>query len=355
MLRRILPAPSLLLALAAIILGFAGAARLKDSLETHRRLTELAASRVAAGKPADPVPSRWELIRDYEDRFLTLDAFRYTSIQTVAVGIAAMGMTMIIISGGIDLSVGSVMALSCVMTALLMREGCAPLLSAAVGVILGGICGLLNALLITRLKVVPFIVTLGMWGIARGLAKGLSGEQKIDPPASWLGSAVLTRQPEPAWLLLAPGVWIMFLLAVVVFVILHGTPLGRHIFGIGGNEEASRYSGVNVDRTKLYVYSIAGLCTGLAGVMQFCRLTAGDPTTAMGAELDVIAAVVIGGASLSGGRGSVFGSLVGAMIMSYLKAGCVQVEVPNWVQEIVIGVIIILAVALDYIRRRRPA
>jgi ribose transport system permease protein len=244
------------------------------------------------------------------------------------------------------------MALTSVMTALLLREGWPPSLAAVAGILLGGLIGLLNASLITRLNVVPFIVTLGMWGIARGLAKGLADEQKIDAPAGWLGTHVLVRLPDPPWLLVSPGVWVMLLLAVVVYALLHGTALGRQVFGIGGNEEASRFSGVKVNRIKLYLYSIAGLCTGLAGVMQFCRLTVGDPTTAMGAELDVIAAVVIGGASLSGGQGSVFGSLIGALIMAYLRVGCDHMGVSSWVQEIVIGVIIILAVALDYIRRR---
>jgi ribose transport system permease protein len=200
---------------------------------------------------------------------------------------------------------------------------------------------------------VPFIATLGMWGFARGLAKGFAAEQKIDAPAGWLGTSVLVRQPDPPWLLVSPGVWTMLLLAVAVFFLLRYTVLGRHIFAIGSSEPAARLCGIRVGRTKLYLYGLAGLCTGLAGVMQFCRLTVGDPTTAMGAELDVIAAVVIGGGSLSGGEGSVFGSLLGAFVMAFLRVGCDHVGVPSWLQEMVIGAVIVVAVALDHWRRRR--
>ena len=352
-LRRVFNALGPLLALMLIILGFAVASQIKAGCDHHRMLTDRAARRARAGLAVESIPSRWELIKQHENRFLTVNTFRGTANQTVAVGIAAMGMTMIIISGGIDLSVGSVMALTSVLTALCLRGGWSPIPAVLAGLVLGGFCGLFNALMITRLKVVPFIATLGMWGIARGLAKGLAGEQKIDAPAGWLGSHVLVRQPEPAWLLVSPGVWSMLLLAVVVWAVLRYTALGRYIFAIGSNEATARLCGIHVERTKLYLYGIAGLCTGLAGVMQFCRLTVGDPTTAMGAELDVIAAVVIGGGSLSGGEGSVFGSLIGALIMAFLRVGCDHVGVPSWVQEMVIGAIIVNAVALDQLRHRR--
>jgi len=207
--------------------------------------------------------------------------------------------------------------------------------------------------MITRLRVVPFIATLGMWGIARGLAKGIAAEQKIDAPAGWLGSSVLVFRPDPWWLLVSPGVWAMLILAAIVWAILRYTALGRYTFAIGSNEATARLCGVRVGRVKLCLYSIGGLCTGIAGVMQFCRLTVGDPTTAMGAELDVIAAVVIGGGSLAGGEGSVFGSLIGAFIMAFLRVGCDHVGVPSWVQEMIIGAVIVLAVALDQWRHRR--
>lgn len=339
-------------ALLLIILGFALAVQIRGGLDAYAFAVERAERQTAAGLQPDAVPTRWQAILDHENRFLTVNTFRSTANQMVSVGIAAMGMTVIIIAGGIDLSVGSVMALTSVMVAFWLREGWTPLPAALMGVLLGGFCSLVNALMITRLKVVPFIATLGMWGIARGAAKGLAGEQKIDAPAGWLGSHVLVRIPDPEWLLVSPGVWTLISLAVVVWAVLRFTSLGRYVFAIGANETATRMSGINVERVKLLLYTLAGFTTGLAGVMQFARLTVGDPTTAMGAELDVIAAVVIGGASLSGGEGSVFGSLVGALIMAFLRVGCDHVGVPSWVQEIVIGTVIVLAVALDYFRRR---
>ncbi|MBN1488873.1 MAG: ABC transporter permease [Phycisphaerae bacterium] len=354
--RRVLNAAGPLLGLFVIVFGFAVASQVKNGLDEHRLLVQRAERQANLGLDVDPVPSKWALIRQQENRFLSADSLRSTGNQTVSVGIAAMGMTMIIISGGIDLSVGSVMALTSVMAAWCLKEGYSPVPAILASLMLGGLCGLFNATMITRLRVVPFIATLGMWGIARGLAKGLAGEQKIDADASWLGTHVLSRQPVeplPSWLLVSPGIWTMLLLAAAVWAILRYTALGRHIFAIGSNEATARLCGIRVERTKLYLYALAGLCTGLAGVMQFCRLTVGDPTTAMGAELDVIAAVVIGGGSLSGGEGSVFGSLIGALIMAFLRVGCDQVGVPNWVQEMVIGAVIVLAVAMDQWRHRR--
>ncbi len=353
--RQLLNALGPLLALVLIILGFAAASQIRNGLDEHRFLTERAAHSERSGRAAGPVPSAWQCIREHDNRFLTVNTFRATGNQTVSVGIAAMGMTMIVISGGIDLSVGSVIALTSVMTAWCLQRGSPPGPAVVAGLLLGGLCGLANATMITRLKVVPFIATLGMWGIARGLAKGIAAEQKIDAPAHWLGTHILVRQPNPPWLLVSPGVWTMLLLAAVVWAMLRYTSLGRHVFAIGSNEATARLCGIRVERVKLQLYSIAGLCTGLAGVMQFCRLTVGDPTTAMGAELDVIAAVVIGGGSLSGGEGSVFGSLIGALIMAFLRVGCDHVGVPTWVQEMVIGAVIVLAVAVDYIRRKSTA
>ncbi len=353
--RRLLNMVGPLLALIGIVLGFGLVYQLQAGLDAHAYAVEKAQRQEKLGLPVEPVHDKWHYICNQKNRFLTVDTFRATANQTVTVGIAAMGMTMIIIGGGIDLSVGSVIALASVATAWCLKSGWTPLSAAGAGVLVGSVCGLLNALMITRLKVVPFIATLGMWGIARGLAKGIASEQKIDAPAGWLGDSVLVRHPDPAWLLVSPGVWTMLLLAVAVWALLRYTALGRYIFAIGSNEATARLCGIRVERVKLYLYSIAGLTTGLAGVMQFCRLTVGDPTTAMGTELDVIAAVVIGGGSLAGGEGSVFGSLVGALIMAFLRTGCTQVGVPTWIQEMIIGAVIVLAVALDHVRRRSTA
>jgi ribose/xylose/arabinose/galactoside ABC-type transport system permease subunit len=278
--------------------------------------------------------------------------------QTAIVGIAALGMTLVIAMGGIDLSVGSTVALSTVVIASLLQRGFDPWLAAAGGVLAAGLCGLVNGLLITRLRVVPFIVTLGTLLVVRGAAKGLAHEQKIDVDPDrlrWLETLLASLDKEHRWLLVPPGVWTLVALAVAVAVVLRYTRFGRHTFAIGSNELTARLCGVAVERVKVIVYAVAAAFAGVAGVMQFSRLTVGDPTVAVGLELDVIAAVVIGGGSLSGGEGSVLGSIVGALIMTVIRSGCSQMGLPNWVQEIVTGGIIVVAVALDRLRHRRVA
>jgi ribose transport system permease protein len=218
----------------------------------------------------------------------------------------------------------------------------------------GGVVGLVNGAAITGLRIVPFIATLGMLGIARGAAKYFASEQSVNPPATWLNGLAVTF-PSQAWMLVAPGVWITLALAVAMAVVLRRSVFGRHVFAVGSNEAAARACGIAVDRVKIAVYAVGGLFFGLAGVMQMSRLRQGDPTVAVGVELDVIASVVIGGGSLSGGEGSVGGSLIGALIMSMLRNGCQQMGWPTYVQEIIIGVIIVLAVASDRWRASRAA
>jgi ribose/xylose/arabinose/galactoside ABC-type transport system permease subunit len=227
-----------------------------------------------------------------------------------------------------------------------------PLLAACAGVLAGAACGLANGVLITQLRVVPFIVTLGTLLVMRGGGKGLAHEQKIDAPASWLRMILASLDENTAWMVFPPGVWLMLVLALLAAGLLHYTRLGRHIFAIGSNEQTARLCGVGVERVKVTVYGLGAACAGLAGVMQFSRLTVGDPTVAVGLELDIIAAVVIGGGSLSGGEGSVLGTLVGALIMTTIRAGCSHMGVSNWIQEILTGAIIVLAVAVDQLRRR---
>jgi ribose/xylose/arabinose/galactoside ABC-type transport system permease subunit len=196
-------------------------------------------------------------------------------------------------------------------------------------------------------------VTLGAMGIIRGLAKGIAHEQKIDAPLTWLNDLLAELPRGLSWLMLPPGVWLTVLVSVAAAVLLGYTRFGRHVIAIGSNEQAARLCGVRVERTKVAVYTIGALLAGVAGVMQFSRLTVGDPTVANGLELDVIAAVVIGGGSLSGGEGSIVGSLIGAMLMTEIKTGCTHVGLPMWVQEIISGGIIVVAVALDRLRHRR--
>ncbi|MEI6969934.1 MAG: ABC transporter permease [bacterium] len=284
--------------------------------------------------------------------FRSLGNLETIARQSTIVGTAAVGATLVIILGGIDLSVGSMIALSTVVIASLLMSGAPPILAALGGIGAAMICGMVNGFLITRLRMMPFIVTLGTLLIVRGAAKGLAHEQKIDAPISWLNEIIATLPPERQFMVVPYGVWLLVLLAVAVAGILRYTPLGRHIFAIGSNELTARLCGVAVERVKLVVYALSAAFAGLAGVMQFSRLTVGDPTVAMGAELDVIAAVVIGGGSLSGGEGSILGSLVGALIMTVIRSGCSQMGLSNWLQEIITGVIIVLAVALDRWRHR---
>jgi ribose/xylose/arabinose/galactoside ABC-type transport system permease subunit len=287
--------------------------------------------------------------------FLTLRQVETMARQTAIVGMAALGMTLIIIAGGIDLSIGSVIAFTCVVIAwLLQHAGFGPLTAALGGIIAGAICGLINGALTTFLKIVPFIVTLGMMLVVRGAAKYLGDNQKIDVD-DYKGLNVLVRSlPKGSkWMIFPPGVWLLIVLAIGVWVLLKYTRFGKHIVAIGSNEQTARLCGINVQAVKVLVYTIGGAFAGLAGLMLFSRLTVGDPTSAMGEELNVIAAVVIGGGSLSGGEGSVLGSLVGALVMTVIRSGCTQMGLPSYVQEILAGIIIVSAVALDNVRRRR--
>ena len=291
------------------------------------------------------------LIPEVQGRFLRFANFKSVATQSVIVALGALGMTLIIISGGIDLSAASNIALSSVIAAYAVNAGLAPIAALALGVMTGGLVGLANGALVTRLKLVPFIVTLGMMGIARGAAKWIAGNQKIDAPLTWINE-LMAKTPHPPWLLLAPGVWIVIVLAVVMAVTLRSTVFGRHIFAVGSNEATARLCGIRTDRIKVLIYAIAGLFCGLSGVMEFSRLTVGDPTVAVGLELDIIAAVVIGGGSLSGGEGSILGTMVGVLIMSFLRNGCTMMGWPNYIQEIIIGAIIVIAVTLDRLRHR---
>jgi ribose transport system permease protein len=295
--------------------------------------------------------------------FLSAENFRKVATQTVIVGLCTLGMTFVIVSGGIDLSVGSAAALAGVVAALVLRE-CAklpPLAAAfvtiAAGTATGGLVGLLNGLLVTRLKVIPFIVTLGTLGIARGAAKWLAEQElvRVDPHQMAPFQRFMQSSSDATWLRLAPGVWLLLLLAAAMALVLRRTVLGAWTVALGSNEATARLCGVPVARTRTALYVLCGIFAGLAGTMLLSRLTVGDPTIAAGLELDVIAAVVIGGGSLAGGEGSILGSLIGAFLMALLKNGCNLVNVENYVQEMLVGAIIVAAVGLDRLRRRSNA
>lgn len=264
----------------------------------------------------------------------------------------AVGQAFVIVAGGIDLSVGSIISLSGVITPLLLQNGWGLWTAVAAGIGVGAICGLTNGLLVTKAKMPPLIPTLGMLSIAQGLALVITrgrpitsfGEQGSDFIA--LGSGYLFGViPNP--------VVYMCLVVVVGWLILTRTPLGYSIYAIGGNQEASRLSGIPVDRIKTLTYVMSGAIAALTGILLASRLSVGNATNGQGRELEVIAAVVIGGISLSGGKGTVGAVLVGSAIIGVIRNAMVLVRISSFWQEVVIGCVIILAVLLDRLRHRR--
>ena len=271
--------------------------------------------------------------------------------QTTVINIMALGMTLIIISGGIDLSVGSILAFGGFMGTLAMQKGYAIPVAIAIGIAAGMMCGLLNGTLITRLKVNPFIVTLGTMGIYRGVTLLISNGlpvHEIPLKFSFLGSGTdMFGIPIVLWILL--------ICAVAMHIVLEHTRLGRYAFSIGSNPDAAFYAGIPVAFHVTSVYAIAGGLTGLSGMIEASRLMSGQPTAGQGYELQAIAAVVIGGGSLRGGEGTVLGTLVGAFIMGLLSDGSDLLGINPYWQPIIIGTVIILAVWLDEVRKRRGA
>ncbi len=289
------------------------------------------------------------------EKFLSFRNLQLIFHESTIPGIVALGMLLVIISGGIDLSVGSVIALVTVATmqtyrCLFAGPESIPTASGVaivVGLLTGALCGFVNGLLITRLRIMPFVATLGMFGMARGLAVWLSGRTLVSFPKGgtpeWV--TVLARVHVPV-IQLNPGFWSLLVLAALTAIGLHRTILGRHIYAVGSNEATARLCGVKVDRVKLWIYSLAGLLTGWAGVLLFAQGASGDPSAGEALELQVIAAVVIGGAVLGGGRGTVLGTLTGVLILQVLNNGVGLFNVPVEMQYILVGAIIIANTAL---------
>ena len=340
--------------------------------------------------------------------FPRVDNIQLMIMQTAVVGTGALGMTLIIISGGIDLSVGSVIGLGTIVVALLVKAG-VPLVFAALGgvavgfvsgfvtgnlvigqirvysvalglialalfhslgfqgwlVWTGGIAVLAAALLLnellmrnfllnTQLNLVPFIATLGMMTIIRGMAHWLGDNGTVDVRGRmWLKGLMTTLSVHDQWQIFPPGVWILIVLTIIVGLMLRYTRFGRHVYAVGSNEQTARLCGINVNRTKVLVYVLGVGCAGVASVLQFSYLKGGDSTTGVGMELNIIAAVVIGGASLNGGEGGVIGSLIGALLMTAVANGCTKMGWDTYVQEIVTGAIIIIASQADRLRHRK--
>jgi ribose transport system permease protein/erythritol transport system permease protein len=308
-----------------------------------------------------------------DGRFYTPRNLENIARQSGVYATAALGMTIVIIAGGIDLSVGSMIALAVVVVAWVLNLGTGtegvylihewptlmPILAVLAGVLVATIAGVANGTMVVGLGLVPFIVTLGTMGVFRGLAKGIANEKDIYPPVdTWItrlmDPTLTSKDPSRSWMILPPGIWMLIVAAVLAWALLRYTRLGRHIFAIGSNAETARLCGVPVMRTKVWVYMLAGFFGGLAGLMQFSFISGiGQPTTAIAYELFVIAAVVIGGGSLMGGEGSILGSVIGALTITILYMGGQQMGWAKWVQEMVIGGIIIAAVSIDQVRHRR--
>ena len=348
--KRVLAALGPFFGLAVVVLLFVAMLALKDLADQRGReqgenksLSGFAGWRQAAGSSSF----------DGLKAFTSVANIKTVLSQTVIVAIGALGMTMVIISGGIDLSVGSVVALTSVIGATLLNKGWGTGSAIAMTVVAGAAIGLLNGSLIAGLRLMPFIVTLGMMGVARGCAKWVAGNQTVNYPFESPISNLMRMDDLDHLFPLPQGVWIALVLAIIMSVVMRQTVFGRYVFAIGSNEATARLCGIRVSLQKVVIYSSAGLFFGCSGLMQLTRLTQGDPSGAVGLELDMIAAVVIGGASLSGGSGSILGSIIGALVIQVLRNGSSLMNWPTFTQEIIIGSVIILAVGLDRFRQAR--
>lgn len=279
--------------------------------------------------------------------FMTVGNMTNLSKQVSIVAILAAGQAVVIISGGIDLSVGSILALSAVVIGALIQVDVDPLLATLAGLLTGTAAGLVNGFVITKGKIPPFIATLGMLGIARGLAlvitEGVS-YQVLVPFFLYIGNAKVLGLPIPLFFVL-----ITFL---VVSVMMHMTVFGRHIYAIGGDERVARLEGIPVDRQKIKIYMLSGFLAALAAVVMTGRLAATPPSVGQGIELQAIAAVIIGGVSFVGGRGMVLTALIGALIMAMITNGLNILGISSFYQQVLIGVVIIVAVWLDNLKSR---
>jgi ribose transport system permease protein len=281
-------------------------------------------------------------------RFLTVKNLQNVARQFSVIAIMSVGMTYVIITAGIDLSVGSVIALSGCMTAWYLVDGYPIWFSVLIGLGLGALTGLVNGLLIVKINLAPFIATLGTMGIARGVVLALTMGYPIQPfpeEFQFLGRGSLGPIPIP--------VVIMTIIIILGHIFLTRTTTGRYIYYVGSNPTAARLSGLKVGRILILVYTLAGLLAGVSAVVLISRLTSAQSNMGMGWELDAIAAVVIGGTSLAGGEGSVLGSLIGAALMGVIKNALILLGVNVYWQSVVIGIVIVLAVGLDAWRQSR--
>jgi ribose transport system permease protein len=269
-----------------------------------------------------------------------LNLLRQTSINALI----AFGMTFIILTGGIDLSVGSILALSSALMAGMMVSGLDPILAILVGILLGAIMGVINGILVSKGKMAPFIVTLATMTIFRGLTLVYTDGK----PITGIGDSVMFQMLGRGYFLGVPVPAVVMIIAfMILWFLLHKTSFGRKTYAIGGNEKASRISGIKVDRVKVAIYGLAGTMAAIAGAILTSRLNSAQPTAGQSYEMDAIAAVVLGGTSLSGGKGRLFGTLVGVLIIGTLNNGMNLLGVSSFYQQVVKGAVILIAVLLD--------
>jgi len=278
-------------------------------------------------------------------------------IATAVTGILAVAVTFVIITAGIDLSIGTLMTFCAVIAGVFVTMWHLPVLVGVVaGILMGGVVGLISGTLISKLKIPPFIATLGMMYVAKGLSLIISGLRPVyfndTPSFALIAMGSVTGEIVPGFSI-PNAVIIFFAVALIAGFLLNRTILGRYTFAIGSNEEAVRLSGVNADRWKTIVYLVSGLICGVAGIVIAARLNSAQPALGQGYELDAIAAAVIGGTSLSGGEGTILGTVIGAFVMSVLSNGLRILSVPQEWQTVMTGVIVIFAVYADILRRRR--
>lgn len=289
------------------------------------------------------------VISIFSPYFLTTNNLMGVFRSFSLVGIMSIGMMLVIITGGIDLSVGSVMGLSSLMTALAFQHGWGPLPAVLAGLCAGLIVGAFNGVLITWIQLPPFIATLGTLSIGRGLmyiiTKGVPLTPDVPDSFTFIGQGYFGFVPVP--------VVIMLMLTVCFSILMRRTRFGRHVYATGGNEVAARLSGVRTHRVKFTVYALSGLIAALAGVVSFSRFVSAEPASGFGAELDVIAAAAIGGASLSGGVGSVEGAIIGAALAGIITNGVVLLNIDTYAQQAITGCVILIAVSIDIWRVRR--
>ncbi|MGV6987981.1 ABC transporter permease [Testudinibacter sp. P80/BLE/0925] len=298
------------------------------------------------------------------DYFFTLNNIMTIGLQTSTIALIGIGATCVILTGGIDLSTGSVVALSGVAAAMFVNGGLPVPIGMIAGILVGGVCGYANGIMVTKMKLPPFIATLGMMMVARGVALYVTNAAPVSgmPESfSYLGNGALLRMveegPNGLPLVTFPGipypVIIMIVIAIMFTFALSKLRVGRYIYAIGSNEEAARLSGIKTNQVKNYAYIASGLLSGLAGVILASRLVTAQPNGGVAYELDAIASAVVGGTSLMGGVGTIPGTLIGSFIIGVLRNGLNMNGVSAFIQQIIIGLVIIVTVSIDQLRQSK--